>query len=162
MAVKEANRISLRRSRNITFATGKNITPNELRYITKNNENTVVCECEINIQRCRAGACSCRANFSIYDGYRLLSNLKNTLNRRDRACPCPQQISYKIKFTDNRKGCPYGCANILISYQPQIIIYQQHSNGGSKPPPYCVVYQIQFVRSAPYLRGQSFFRRKND
>ena len=34
--------------------------------------------------------------------------------RRDRARPCPQEITYKIKSTDNRKGCPYGCTNILI------------------------------------------------
>ena len=27
-----------------------------------------------------------------------------------KACPCPQKITYKIKSTDNRKGCPYGCA----------------------------------------------------
>ena len=67
---------------------------------------------------------------------RLSVNVNLILYRRDRACPCPQQISYKIKFMDNRKGCPYGCANILISYQPKIIIYQQQSNGGSKPPPY--------------------------
>ena len=40
---------------------------------------------------------------------------------------------------DNRKGCPYGCANILISYQPKIVINQRQSNGGSKPPPYHVV-----------------------
>ena len=110
-----------------------------MRYITKNNENTVVCECEFNIQHGRAGACSCRTNQQIYYCFRLLSNLKNTLNRRDRACPCPQQTSYKIKFTDNRKGCPYGCANILISYQPKIVINQRQSNGGSKPPPYHVV-----------------------
>ena len=58
--------------------------------------------------------------------------------RRDRARPCPQQILYKIKSTDSRKGCPYGCANILISYQPQIVINQRQSNGGSKPPPYTV------------------------
>ena len=33
---------------------------------------------------------------------------------------------------------PTDCVNILISYQPKIIIFQQQSNGGSKPPPYTV------------------------
>ena len=50
----------------------------------------------------------------------LRTEWKNILYRRDRACPCPQQITYKIKSTDNRKGCLYGCANILISYQPKL------------------------------------------
>ena len=53
----------------------------------------------------------------MYDDLRLKAIYKSAKVGRDRACPCPQQISYKIKFTDNRKGCPYGCANILISYQ---------------------------------------------
>ena len=47
---------------------------------------------------------------------------------------------------DSRKGCSYGCANILISYQPKIIIKQRQYNGGSKPPPYRVGYIFQFVR----------------
>ena len=32
----------------------------------------------------------------------------NICDRRDRARPCPQKNTYKIKLTDNRKGCPYG------------------------------------------------------
>ena len=40
--------------------------------------------------------------------------------------------------TDNRKGCPYGCANISISFQPKNVIFQRQSHGGSKPPPYAV------------------------
>ena len=47
--------------------------------------------------------------------------------------------------SDNRKGCPYGCANILISYYQKNVINQRQFNGGSKPPPYRVGYQIQFV-----------------
>ena len=89
---------------------------------------------------------------------RLSVNVNLILYRRDRACPCPQQISYKIKFMDNRKGCPYGCANILISYQPKIIIYQQQSNGGSKPPPYNTIwYKFTFtdnrIFSLPCVKG---------
>ena len=64
----------------------------------------------------------------------------------DRACPCPQQISYKIKFTDNRKGCPYGCANIFISYQPKIVIYQRHSNGCKQLLFLCYIVGANCVR----------------
>ena len=32
-------------------------------------------------------------------------------------------------LSDNRKGCPYGCADISILYQPKTVIYQQQSNG---------------------------------
>ena len=50
---------------------------------------------------------------------RLLSNLKNTLNRRDRAFPCPQQISYKIKFLGV-------CSHIFNSYIECIEIILRH------------------------------------
>ena len=47
-------------------------------------------------------------------------------------------ILYVIFFADRGEPCPYGCANILISYQPKNVIFQRQSNGGSKPPPYAV------------------------
>ena len=68
------NRISLRQSRNITFATGKNITPNKVRYITKNNENAVVCECEIASNGVGQGLAAAEGWRFMHDGLRLLSN----------------------------------------------------------------------------------------
>ena len=50
-------------------------------------------------RRSRAVACCRRENQRVYAGYRLLSNLKNTLNRRDRACPCPHSISNSIRVS---------------------------------------------------------------
>ena len=49
------------------------------------------------------------------------AQLNSILYRRDRACPCPQQITYKIKSTDSRKGCPYGMIQILIRAQQRTI-----------------------------------------
>ena len=49
----------------------------------------------------RSTAPSSRERILLY-GLRLSVNVNLILYRRDRACPCPQQISYKIKFTDNR------------------------------------------------------------
>ena len=46
-AVKEANRISLRRSRNITFAKAKISRRTKWGISLKNSENAVACECEI-------------------------------------------------------------------------------------------------------------------
>ena len=40
--------------------------------------------------------------------------------RRDRACPCPQKITYQNKFTDSRKGCPYGFYEIKILAKPSL------------------------------------------
>ena len=68
-AVEEANRISLRRSRNITFAKAKISRRTKWGISLKNNENAVVL-CFIKFE-------------SICD-------------RRDRACPCPQFISNSI------------------------------------------------------------------
>ena len=46
-------------------------------------------------------------------------------------------LSFGLRTT--ARIVPTDCVNILISYQPKIIIFQQQSNGGSKPPPYHVV-----------------------
>ena len=50
--------------------------------------------------------------------------------RRDRARPCPQKNTYKIKLTDNRKGCPYGLCeyfNIIsaMNYHISATIYRR-------------------------------------
>ena len=68
-------------------------------------------------------------------------NIASTANhyiptiRRDRARPCPQQISYKIKSTDNRKGCPYGRKCFQICYIPKAIINTLISSAAASPRP---------------------------
>ena len=69
--------------------------------------------------------------YIIINGY---YKIKFILYRRDRASPCPQQISYKIKFTDSRKGCPYGLCEYFNTISDKNAINQRQSNGGSKPP----------------------------
>ena len=66
---------------------------------------------------------------------------------------------FNLLWIDGRpQVAPTGCANILISYQPKLIIYQQQFNGGSKPPPYNTIwYKFTFtdnrIFSLPCVKG---------
>ena len=76
---------------------------------------------------------SAKNNSPLKDGAE--AQLNSILYRRDRACPCPQQITYKIKSTDSRKDSRYISANSL---------------GGSKPPPYTGKVNLMLTATTQY------------
>ena len=88
---------------------------------------------------------------------RLKRNWKIPTIRRDRTRPCPQQIWYKITFTDSRKGCPYGMIlnSILIAPESSLVFVNYH--GRSKPLPYTVRKKYTFtdnrIFSLPCVKG---------
>ena len=75
----------------------------------------------------------CKNDSPLKDGAE--AQLNSILYRRDRACPCPQQITYKIKSTDSRKDSRYISANSL---------------GGSKPPPYTGKVNLMLTATTQY------------